>query len=156
MSYTLLIEPNELLHQRAEYVHEVDEKIKYIGTRMMNIVNSKGAVGLAGPQIGVSLRIIALNTPGGLHGVFINPEIMMTGIRLETGFNGEQVVEKDDEQCLSLPGKSFKVWRNKYINVMMQSINDIAPTSYNLQDMEARILQHEIDHLNGILISDKR
>jgi peptide deformylase len=147
MSYKILTQPNPILSTPAEKVEAIDNKIKYIIDRMYNIIQSKG-VGLAAPQIGVSKRIIVLNTKGYEDGVKIslcNPEI--------TSHSEETVSE--NEKCLSCPGHEIKITRWKEITVTGLDF-DGNTTTVELKGISSRAAQQEIDHINGILIIDKK
>ena len=100
-------------------------------------------VGLAAPQIGInkSVAIIRIKTGGYEQNVnLVNPEILDK----EQGFINKQ------EGCLSIPDKRFNTWRSKEIFVK----DDTNPAGFIATGFEAIAIQHEIDHLNGVLISD--
>jgi len=146
MSYKILTQPNPILSTPAEKVEIIDNKIKYIIDRMYNIIQSKG-IGMAAPQIGVSKRIIVLNTKGYEDGVKIsicNPEIV---------FHSENKI-KDKERCLSCPGVEKEIER--WETIIISGLNyDGQNCTLELKGITARAAQQEIDHINGILIIDK-
>jgi peptide deformylase len=98
--------------------------------------------GLAAPQIGVSERVIVAVLDERLVGL-VNPEI--------TWRSGEIV--RDEEGCLSLPNQYVMVARDKAIGVKFLDVNG-KPQELRLSDMNARVIQHEVDHLDGVLIVD--
>jgi len=104
-------------------------------------------VGLAAPQVGISLRIIVVNLSGEDEPrrsmAFINPEIVETA--------GKIVAE---EGCLSIPEVTAQVKRAQEIRVKYVDEQG-QPAEFQAQDLLARILQHEIDHLDGILFIDR-
>ena len=105
-------------------------------------------IGLAAPQVGVNLRIIVvqLMNVGKLVGPvqeMINPVIQSTS---------EDLVEYE-EGCLSIPGEYIKLERPRSINVKFQTLNG-KYKKWFLRGLEARVVQHEIDHLDGILMVD--
>lgn len=138
----ILIYPNEILNFNAEKVEEVDDDILKIIDLMWKTVKHYKGVGLAAPQIGVSKRIIVVNSPR-LKEVFINPEIINPfGETLST------------EGCLSLPNKMYQVKRNMIVDLKaMDTQGNIE--QFELIGSQSIIVQHEIDHLNGILINKK-
>ena len=100
-------------------------------------------LGLAAPQVGVSKRFIIVmqdSTPTCL----VNPSFTPTTKERELG----------EEGCLSFPGLYGKVARFKSIHVLALDRNG-NPVELNVSDMNARVIQHEIDHLNGILLPDR-
>lgn len=109
-------------------------------------------VGLAAPQIGLSLRIIYTTQRKGGHDwlertgdqIMINPEILEISDNLKT----------DVEWCLSLPGLEWKVKRHHQIKLKFQDLNG-KEFIKSFSGFNARIIQHEIDHINGILFIDK-
>jgi peptide deformylase len=108
---------------------------------LIDTVQDHKGYGLAAPQIGVSLRMAAVDLkPGqGLYAVFINPEITFFGPDKEIG----------NEMCFSIPGMVAQVERSTVIHVRWDG------GSRQYVGTVARILQHEIDHLNGILLFDR-
>lgn len=147
MAYQILTQPNHILSTPAEKVDIVDIKIRYVIDRMFNIIQSRG-VGLAAPQIGVSKRIIVLNTKGYEDGVKIslcNPEIIS---------HSEETIS-ENEKCLSCPGYEIKMTRWKEVTVTGLDF-DGNPVTVELKGISSRAVQQEIDHINGILIIDKK
>ncbi len=143
------IYPDEVLKQKAELVEEVNDEIRALVDDMFETMYKKGGVGLAANQIGVLKRVVVIDlgsgkeTQGKNKIVLINPEIV--------AMEGEQVGE---EGCLSLPGLYKKVKRAKYAKV--RALNyDGEEFEIEGEDLLARALQHEIDHLNGIVFIDR-
>lgn len=139
--------PNSVLRNRAEPVKEVDEEIKRLVDDMIETMHSAPGVGLAAPQVGISLQIIIVDAsigedPDGLI-VLFNPEIVAQ--------SGSNTLE---EGCLSLPGIVSDVER--FDEVVVRGI-DLEGNHVELttKGFLARIFQHEIDHLNGSLYWDR-
>jgi peptide deformylase len=142
--YQVVTIGDEILREKAKEVTKFDDRIYKLLNNMMETLTQEDGVGLAAPQIGVSKRvIIAYNEEIDEVVELINPEIV--------SYSGEVV---DNEGCLSVPGRVGKVNRAKDIIVRGQNA-DGKPIEFNASDMFARIIQHEIDHLNGILFIDK-
>ena len=122
-------------------VEQIDEGVRGLVADLVDSVRLPGRAGVAAPQIGVSQRVIVMDCGEGLIEL-INPEILE--------FNGEQI---GPEACLSLPGYSGIVPRANY--VLVKTL-DREGHSIQIEAREflARCMQHEIDHLNGILYID--
>lgn len=131
------------LYSMAEEVPQ-DKQVKDIITLMYSVLNNAKGIGLAAPQIGISLRIIIIKTPA-LEQVIINP--IITRRRL-----GKTVSK---EGCLSFPGLIKKIKRDKQI-IVEGFTPDWKPFKMKLRGLESYCIQHEIDHLNGITLKSKR
>jgi len=144
---------NPVLRQKAEKVKEITPAIKQLILDMIETVKADPkSIGLAAPQVGHSLQIfVALSTSDVLRTsdvdkviVLINPVIKKKSFRKE-------ILE---EGCLSLPNFSAPVKRSK--EIIIQGLNPEGQLiRIKAKELLARVLQHEIDHLNGVLISDK-
>ena len=133
--------PNSVLRCKAKPISEITEKESELFEKMfVTMKNSKG-VGLAAPQIGVSLQMIVANVGQDIVKL-ANPVILKK--------KGREVMS---EGCLSVPGMSIDVKRAKEVTVgAMDSNGDIV--QLRATGLMARVLQHEIDHINGKLIVD--
>lgn len=136
--------PEPILGKKAEEIREITSEIKRLAQDLMETMlkSEREAVGLAAPQVGISKRMFAAQTAKGPR-VFINPKILKKSGR-----------EAAEEGCLSLPKVWLKVKRAKEIVITAIDING-KKIETKAGGIFARILQHEIDHLNGILIIDK-
>ncbi|MCD6118049.1 peptide deformylase [bacterium] len=134
--------PDPVLRLEAEQVSDITDEIKKQLDEMVEIMYEADGVGLAAPQIGDSRRIVVLDIGDGPIKV-INPEIIEKSDDLDT----------EEEGCLSLPGITVKVKRPVQISVKCIDENG-KEIVYNADGLMARAFQHEIDHLNGILIID--
>jgi peptide deformylase len=137
--------PDPVLRKKAGKIEEVTPEIKKLGKDMIEIMqhsDPEGA-GLAGPQVGVSKRIIVALTEQG-PAVFVNPQILKKS----------RETEVMEEGCLSLPGVLLKIKRAKEVELEHLDIEG-KKSKIKVAGIFARILQHEIDHLDGILIIDK-
>lgn len=137
--------PNPVLRKKAEKVKEITPEIKKLADNMIETMlkNQPEGAGLAAPQVGISMRMFVAQTENGPR-VFVNPEI--TKKSKET--------ENLEEGCLSLPGIWLKVKRAKEAELEGVDING-QKLKIKTRGLFARIIQHEIDHLNGVLIIDK-
>ena len=135
----------DILEKKAKEVTDFSERIKELTKDMLETMYESGGVGLAAPQIGVLKRVIVIDTTedGSDPHILINPKILE-----ETG---EQF---GWEGCLSVPGKSGRVRRPRYVRV---EACDADGNRIELEgtDLLARALCHEIDHLEGRLYVDR-
>ncbi len=142
--------PNPILQAPAQEINLADLAVKKLQKLIKNMVKNMhkaDGVGLAAPQVGKSLRISVINKKaGGLTDdlILINPVII----------SGSLETEIQQEGCLSLPGVQIKIERTKWIKVKAIDLNG---NRFYLEarDLLARVIQHEIDHLDGVLIIDK-
>ena len=137
--------PDPILRKKAQPVAKIDEAILRLVEDMKDTMYKEPGVGLAAPQIGVSLRVIVWDSPENKEGFqsLINPKIVKT--------EGQ---EKGLEGCLSIPDMSGEVVR--YTSIQVEGIRpNGANVSLALTDFTARILQHEVDHIDGILYIDR-
>ena len=142
----IVIEPNPLLRKRSEEVDPgkiVSEDFKTLCADMELTMVKKDGVGLAAPQIGKNIRVIVVNTKDGAV-CMINPKITRKSFGKEWG----------EEGCLSVPDKFGDVERHKKISYYYYDINSnkIKASAYGFM---ARVIQHEIDHLDGVLFIDR-
>jgi peptide deformylase len=140
--------PDPCLLEETEEVREVDDEIRALARDMLETMYAGRGIGLAAPQVGVLRRLIVLN-PGARPGegeeiVLVNPELLE---------HGSDIVE-EEEGCLSLPGLTGVVPR--FQNVRVRGL-DLEGRERVVEgaDLLARVLQHEMDHLEGVLFITK-
>jgi peptide deformylase len=137
---------DDVLREDAEKVTEFDDDLKRITDEMIETMHDNDGIGLAAPQVGISKRFLVTDIteidPKYGPMVFINPEIIDS--------DGEVTME---EGCLSIPDIRESVSRPKEITLRYQTLSGEEKTEV-FDDWMARVLQHEIDHLNGILFTD--
>ncbi len=139
--------PNPILKEKTKPIHEIDDSIRQLALDMAETMYAAPGVGLAAPQIGHPLRLAVLDIsradqPKNLI-VMINPEIV--------SFDGECTW---DEGCLSIPECNEEIKRNKKVVVRYTDLEG-KPQEIIGEDLLAIALQHEIDHLDGILLIDR-
>ncbi len=134
--------PDPVLRLKAKRVKVFDGSLHMLVVDMLETMHDAGGVGLAAPQIGVPLRVVVIGIPEEKDIVLVNPQIL-------TKF-GERVV---DEGCLSIPGYVGEVKRAVTVTVKGKTPRgkEIRITG---EEMLAHALEHEIDHINGILYID--
>ena len=132
------------LRRRAAPVGEVTPEVRATIANMTDTMHDEVGIGLAAPQVGISLRLIVLADEDG-RGVqaLLNPAIIEHG--------GEVTGE---EGCLSIPGVFAPVARAAWVKVEARDV-DGKPVAITARGLRARVLQHEIDHLDGVLFIDR-
>ncbi len=170
----IITPPSEILRKLCVPVVALDKRVRDVLEDMIKTLKATKepeGVGLAAPQIGVPLRIfLARPDPKGEISVFINPEITHYSQRT-TKPTGKKGVY---EGCLSIPGHYAPVIRSMSVTVKYQSLNQLISNTTNHRDLTfdierlnliekttvfsgfiAHVIQHEMDHLNGILFIDR-
>ena len=138
----IIIYPDPVIKKKSESVEEVDEEIKQLIDDMTETMYASRGVGLAAVQIGILKRVIVVNVGEELVAL-VNPEILEN--------EGESQME---EGCLCLPGVLIDVKRSEKVKV--KGLNEKGEeVVVDAEGLLARAFQHEVDHLNGILIIDK-
>ena len=142
----IIKEPNPLLHQRADEIPPEDilsVEIQTLIDDMLETVKTADGVGLAGPQIAIMKRIAMVHTNDGIQAI-INPVITKRSIR----------AFKSEEGCLSIPDVFGMVKRHRRVTVEALDRNG-EEMKIEADGLTSIILQHEIDHLDGVLFTDK-
>ncbi|MFC2003254.1 peptide deformylase [Chloroflexota bacterium] len=134
--------PDPALKRKAKRVSIIDGSIQQLIDDMLETMLQAGGVGLAAPQIGVSLRVVVLQMPDEESVVLINPEIVKR--------SGEREVS---EGCLSVPGYAGEIKRSVSVTVKGRDRQGKA-IRLKATGLMAQALEHELDHLNGVLYID--
>jgi peptide deformylase len=141
-----------VLHSPARAVTAFDDELATLVADMTETMKAAPGVGLAAPQVGVPLRVFVFDwTEDGVrrHGTAVNPTLWITPVPL-----GAADDEAESEGCLSIPGERFPLRRAE--RAILQATDlDGAPFELRAEGWLARILQHEFDHLDGILYADR-
>ena len=134
---------DEVLTRRASLIPVVDRSISDLSAAMIDAMHIGKGIGLAGPQVGELKRLFVTHVDGDVPRVFINPQIILTSNELESF----------EEGCLSIPGIYANVMRPQAVTV--QAWNERGrPFTLDAEGILARVIQHENDHLNGVLFLD--
>lgn len=140
--------PSDVLLAPTHRVDVFDAALRSFVDDMVDVMYSSEGVGLAAPQVGSSRRLVLVDPSGGGEAnqllVMINPEVTWRSDELVAG----------EEGCLSLPGVLLNVIRNVSVQVEYDDV-DGAHRLIRLVDDGARIAQHEIDHVDGVLMIDR-
>lgn len=135
---------DERLHQKCETVADIGADLAAYLEKMFDAMREGNGIGLAAPQTGRTERFFVTNVGGDKPRAFINPEILMT--------SPEEAMY--EEGCLSIPGIYTEIKRPARVSV--QAWNERGrPFTLDADDLLARVILHEFDHLNGILFVDK-
>jgi len=131
-----------ILRQKAKRVSSIDASIQRLINNMVETMHEASGVGLAAPQVGVSLRVIVIEAPEEELLVLINPQIVKK--------SGERMV---DEGCLSIPGYRATVKRSESVTAKGLDRHG-KEIRIKAKELLAQALEHEIDHINGVLYID--
>lgn len=134
--------PDPILRQRSKRVRAVDGSIKKLIDNMLETMHAAPGAGLAAPQVGVPLRVIVIGIPEQEDIALINPQIVRR--------TGERVV---NEGCLSIPGYVGEIKRAVSVTVKGRD-QDGKEIRIKANELLAQALEHEIDHINGVLYID--
>ena len=140
--YDIRIIGDPVLRRRAADITDVDATLVRIVEGMVETMYVAEGVGLAAPQVGVQKRLFVWDLGGGPRTI-VNPEIVES--------DGEWVY---DEGCLSVPGLSWDIVRPKQVHVIGRDL-DGNEISVEADEIEARLFQHELDHLDGTLLIER-
>jgi peptide deformylase len=137
--------PDAALRLRANEIEDFDDDLRRLADRMIGLMQGAHGVGLAGTQIGVLQRIFVMQ-PGQDEEAraVVNPEIVERSEETET----------DTEGCLSLQGVLVPVERSTAVTLVGRDL-DGGEIRLELEELPARVAQHELDHLDGVLILDR-
>lgn len=139
--------PDPVLRMKTKEVDELDESVTALVERMTRIMDEARGVGLAAPQVGVLRRVFVYRT-GDEDPVtaLVNPRIVSTGEEVEPG----------DEGCLSLGAASVVVPVERPTTVIVEARSPAdEDVRIEAEGLEARVIQHELDHLDGVLTIDR-
>ncbi len=141
-SYDIRVIGDPVLRQKARHVNDIDGALVRLVDDMIETMYEAPGIGLAAPQVGVQKRLFVWDMGEGPR-VIVNPEIVES--------DGEWLY---DEGCLSVPGLTWEIVRPKTVHLVGRDL-DGNEMSLELDELEARLFQHEIDHLDGTLLIER-
>ena len=144
MSLQIVHYPHKALLTRAEEVTEFDQSLKDLVKSMEELMSTQGGIGLAANQVNILKRVIVVNIPDVCKLTLINPEIVSS--------NGK---DKIIEGCLSFPTVFAHVQRPSIISIKFQDTDGKHHEAKDITGLVAVCIQHEIDHLNGIVFTQR-
>lgn len=133
---------SKVLRYKSKRVANVDDALRNFCCNLAKIMREKNGIGLSAPQVGLNKRIIIIDKVGE-DWVLINPEVL---------WKSEDLIEFE-EGCLSVPGEFDNVKRPESIKIKYRNLKG-KPVIEIIDGLMARVVQHEIDHLDGILFVD--
>lgn len=143
MDLQLVLHPDHLLRDTSEKIHDIDDEVVALANAMVEKMHEANGIGLAGVQVGHLKRLFVTGVEGDKPRVFINPSIIETSMELSDY----------EEGCLSIPAIYAEV--NRPAAVKVQAWNERGrPFTVDAEGLLARVVQHELDHLNGVLFID--
>lgn len=159
----IITEPNSILHAKCRKVAKFDMHLTKIADNMVKTLDNNAGIGLAAPQIGQTIRLIVIEfNPKKLEKgkkekstsekVLPIPRMILANPKI-TSFSREKNIA--EEGCLSLPGIELKITRSNKVNVLAYNLGG-ERIKIRAKGLLSRVLQHEIDHLDGILITDRK
>jgi peptide deformylase len=136
------------LRQPAKRIAKVDDSLRQLAKEMLQTMYSSNGIGLAAPQVAINKQLIVIDcepdNSANIPLILINPKII--------GYSQELCVV--EEGCLSIPGVYLDVTRPKTIEVTFKDEQG-KPRKLQATDLLARVIQHEMDHLNGVMFVDR-
>lgn len=154
----LVLFPDPVLRRPASPIEHVDDEVRRVAERMVEVMLEERGVGLAAPQVGLSWRVFVIHVPEEegrsatadpatatlAPRVYINPEVTA----------GPEPLGTEEEGCLSLPDIRGEVSRSPRVRVSALDVHG-RRFEHEAAGLLARCIQHEFDHLNGVLIIDR-
>ena len=141
-AYDIRVIGDPVLRQKARDIDEIDGSLTRLVADMLETMYEAPGLGLAAPQVGVQKRLFVWDIGTGPRAI-VNPEIVES--------DGEWAFE---EGCLSVPGLSWEIVRPKLVHVVGRDL-DGNEMSLEADELEARLFQHELDHLDGTLLIER-
>ena len=134
---------DDVLRKKCATIAVFDKSLEDLAVAMIDSMHVNNGIGLAGPQVGVEKRIFVCHVPNDEPHIFINPEIIGTS----------QEITPYEEGCLSIPGVYSDIMRPS--SIILQAWNlEGKPFKMEVEGILSRVIQHEIDHLKGVLFID--
>lgn len=139
--------PDPVLRVQCAPVEDFGSDLRRLAADIIETMHEAPGVGLAAPQVGVELRVAVVDATAGMDPdavrVLVNPRVVDSA-----------GVDTDTEGCLSIPDFTEKVTRPATVRVAAVDLEGV-PFELNAEDLEARAIQHELDHLDGVLFVDR-
>lgn len=140
----LLKEDDKTLLKKSKRVDKIDDKIRNIAANMVDVMLANNGVGLAAPQVGILKRIVIVLVNEEPK-ILVNPEIV---------FMSDNTC-KMEEGCLSFPGQYYEIERPEKVTIKYRNLSG-HPMLETHEGLTARILLHELDHLEGVVFTERK
>ena len=134
---------DDILRKKCATIAVFDKSLEDLAVAMIDSMHGNDGIGLAGPQVGVEKRLFVCHVPNDEPRIFINPEIIGTS----------QEISPYEEGCLSIPGVYSDIIRPSSITLQAWNLEG-KPFKMDAEGILARVIQHEMDHLKGVLFID--
>ena len=159
MKYRFCTYGDPVLRQKAEIIQRIDGAIKALSGDMLRIMQDRKGVGLAAQQIGQTIQICVMDIPSGFDvavpdGPRLNPDVTLPLVMLNPVLVAKKGAQRETEGCLSVPEIWALVNRATEVAVSFLDIQGVQ-RELHARGMLARVIQHEMDHLNGMLFVDR-
>ena len=159
MKYRFRTYGDPVLRQKAEIIHCIDRAIKDLSGDMLSIMNDRKGIGLAAQQIGQTIQICVMDIPPAIDvavpdGPRLNPDVTLPLVMLNPVLATKKGAQHETEGCLSVPEIWAPVNRADEVTVSFLDIQGVQ-RELHARGMLARVIQHEMDHLNGVLFVDR-
>jgi len=139
----ILKDGDKTLLRKAKKVDKIDDTLRNLAWSMVNTMIANNGVGISGNQVGILKRIIIVLIDSKPK-IMVNPEIT----------SNSETTCTDNEGCLSFPGEFYDIERYESVTIKYRNLSG-HPMLETYSGLDARIIQHEIDHLNGIVFKNK-
>ena len=133
-----------VLRDQARLVEAFNDALRKVACRMIAVMEDAPGIGLAAPQIGVQKRLVVYKLDEGDPRILVNPALTWRSAE----------VEELEEGCLSVPGVLVPVVRAAEVRVRTQDLKGES-SDFDADGLAARVIQHEVDHLDGVLMIDR-
>lgn len=140
---SIILYPDPSLKIPSEKVSVFQESLHSLLDDMREVITANNALGLAAPQIGIKCRVIIIKDLSGNLTELVNPEVIE-----------KEGVQYEEEGCLSFPGIFSRVVRSEQVHIKYHDRDGVSKTAL-VYGKEAIEFEHELDHLNGVLLTDK-
>jgi len=159
MNYKFCTYGDPVLRQKAEIIQRIDGAIKTLSGDMLRIMQDRKGIGLAAQQIGQTIQICVMDIPPAIDvavpdGPRLNPGVTLPLVMLNPVLVAKKGAQRETEGCLSVPEIWAPVNRADEVTVSFLDIQGVQQ-ELHVRGMLARVIQHEMDHLNGVLFVDR-
>lgn len=159
MKYRFCTYGDPVLRQKAEAIRRIDGAIKALSDDMLRIMQERKGVGLAAQQIGRTIQICVVDIPAAIDvavpdGPRLNPDVALPLVMLNPVQVAKKGSQRETEGCLSVPEIWAQVSRADEITVTFLDLQGVQ-RELHVRGMLARVIQHEMDHLAGVLFVDR-
>lgn len=149
----IIQEPDPRLRVKSQPLTATNSDLTYLKSVMYSLMKDAGGIGLAAPQIGLNYRAIIISVPQKDNQQIRNKNIRLTRFMVNPVIKEKLGMCAIEEACLSVPDKEVEI--NRAETILVQYVDELnQPQEETFSGLEAICIQHEIDHLEGILISD--